>query len=156
MEMSLASAGCMLVAACVLLGGLYALIRAGFQIVFLIFALYFFGATSAVATVVVRPQLARYFPSSEKMIIIDSPSWGLHYSLARLASLCCGAVVAATFLVFRRASWAWVLQDGLGALLCCLFLATIRVNSLRTATIMLSAFFFYGARCVLVYLISDH
>lgn len=145
MELGPRAAVLLLFAAVLLLGGLFALIQLGVQVVFIVMALFFFGASSSVATVVVRPLIARYLPTWEKVVLFDFPRWGLMYTTSRLASLAVGWAAAGLFLAYRHAGWSWLLQDSLGTCLCCLFLASVRISSLRTATLALSAFFVYGA-----------
>jgi hypothetical protein len=144
-ELGVRAACVMLLAAVVLLGGLFALIQLGVQIVFIVYALFFFGASSSVATVLVRPVIVRYAPGWEKVTLVNLPRWGLVYTSSRLASLAVGWTAAGLFLAYRHAGWSWALQDALGICLCCLFLASVRISSLRTAMLALSAFFVYGA-----------
>ena len=54
-----------------------------------------------------------------------------------------GCGLAALFFALRHAPGAWVLQDALGALVCCAFLASARVSSLRAACGLLSMFLVY-------------
>merc|ERR1719290_679235 len=58
-----------------------------------------------------------------------------------LLLVCLGT--AATWLVFRKEDWSWILQDFLGIMFSINMLKVLRLPSLRICTILLSALFFY-------------
>lgn len=146
-DLSLGAALSLLVFACVVLGGLYGLIRAGVSVVALILALFFVGASSAVAVVLVRPLLTAALPPAwDKASVtlgIPRTRWRLAVSSSALAAGAVGVAAAGVYTGLRHQTWSWALQDVMGAALCASFLATLRVTSLRTAAVTLCAFLAY-------------
>ena len=59
-----------LCAAALLLGGLFVLIRLGVRIVYIILAVFFLGASSALASVVLRPLISALWPGSESCVVL--------------------------------------------------------------------------------------
>ncbi|CAG0897310.1 unnamed protein product [Darwinula stevensoni] len=59
--------------------------------------------------------------------------------------LLAGASVAAAciWFVYRKESWAWMLQDAMGIAFCLNLLRVLRLSSLKTLTILLCLLFFY-------------
>ena len=69
---------------------------------------------------------------------------------ARACALALAAAVGVLWYVERRAPWAWVLQDVLGATLCCSFLRTLSLPSLRVGAVLEGAMFCYDIFMVFV------
>ena len=60
-----------------------------------------------------------------------------------LLSFALATTFAALWFAFRHETWSFALQDVLAISIACVFLLTVRVGSLRTATLLLCLFFVY-------------
>lgn len=58
--------------------------------------------------------------------------------------------LAIVWFVFRHSDWAWVLQNIFSAALACIFLVTVRISSLKIATVILFGFFVYDIFMVFI------
>ena len=127
--------------------GLYALLALGFDVVVLLLVwLFVLASVPALATLVLTPSIrlppaARCRARSSTRSSTRSPSACPRASAAgwlRARWLCALALAAVGVLwyVERRAPWAWVLQDVLGATLCCSFLRTLSLPSLRVRAVL--------------------
>jgi len=67
----------------------------------------------------------------------------LQLELRQLVLLVASIGTAATWFVFRKADWSWVIQDLLGIMFSINMLKVLRLPSLKICTILLSALFFY-------------
>jgi len=63
--------------------------------------------------------------------------------LRQLLLLLASVGTAATWFVFRKTSWSWIVQDLLGIMFSINMLKVLRLPSLKICTILLSALFFY-------------
>jgi len=140
---------------CVLLA-LYFLSHYGPVVVYAVIALFALGALSALAALVCRPAaaalLARAAPRLEGRVLFKLPAaagGGDVTPDGAAGALAAGAVVL-TWVLNRNASWAFALQDALGLALCCLFLLQLRVETLRSCALVLSAFFAYDIFMVFI------
>ena len=67
----------------------------------------------------------------------------LQLELRQILMLAASIATSATWFVFRKSDWSWILQDILGIMLCISMLKVLRLPSLKICTILLSALFFY-------------
>lgn len=67
----------------------------------------------------------------------------LQLELRQLLLLVASIGTAATWFVFRKSDWSWVIQDLLGIMFSINMLKVLRLPSLKICTILLSALFFY-------------
>ena len=67
----------------------------------------------------------------------------LQLELRQFLLLAASIATSATWFVFRKADWSWVLQDVLGIMFSINMLKVLRLPSLKICTILLSALFFY-------------
>lgn len=153
--------------AAVVLVTLYLMVHYGVPVVYIIMALFSLGACQAAALVYFFPLVDRFLPHWNVTMAVDMP-WSrlalclpcwptLRSSVDRIEVTAAaafayglGAVVVTVWLIERHAPGAFVLQDALGIALCCIFLSTLKVPNLRTATILLSLFFVYDIFMVFV------
>eukprot|EP00753_Platysulcus_tardus_P012736 PLAT3530.1.p1 GENE.PLAT3530.1~~PLAT3530.1.p1 ORF type:complete len:660 (+),score=352.48 PLAT3530.1:24-2003(+) len=99
------------------------------------------GASSALATIFLRPVVAYCAPATVRRRL-QLPCIGevsVAYMIGYLLSLSLGV----TWFACRHASWAWLLQDVFGVALCTLFLCLIRLPNIKVSTVMLVLFFLY-------------
>lgn len=139
-ELTLSSMGCLLVCVAIMLGGLYALLQVGVQVIYLVFFLFFIGAGSAVNEVLARPLISKLAPRLDRRVLFSSAKWGMHTTAGGALGQATGMMVTGLFLALRHESWSWAPQDFLGLLLCSVCLTSIRVSSLKTATLALCCF----------------
>jgi len=67
----------------------------------------------------------------------------LQLELRQLLLLIASISTAATWFVFRKTNWSWIIQDILGIMFSINMLKVLRLPSLKICTILLSALFFY-------------
>merc|ERR1719220_2025270 len=67
----------------------------------------------------------------------------LQLELRQFLLLLASIATSATWFVFRKTDWSWILQDILGIMFSINMLKVLRLPSLRICTILLSALFFY-------------
>ena len=67
----------------------------------------------------------------------------LELELRHILLLAASIATSASWFVFRKSDWSWILQDILGIMLCISTLKVLRLPSLKICTILLSAAFFY-------------
>jgi len=67
----------------------------------------------------------------------------LQLELRQLVLLVASIGTAATWFVFRKSDWSWIIQDILGIMFSINMLKVLRLPSLKICTILLSALFFY-------------
>jgi len=144
--MTASMAVCFLGFSCVILIGLYVLLQAGYHVILLVLVLVFVLAGANSLTLLLHAPLRALVQSR----------FGAHAAHATLSLGFCGSVdlpfmiavvpalaLASVWFAFRRATWAWLLQDLFGLCVCLVFLRTLRLSSLRVASILLSLMFFY-------------
>jgi len=126
---------------------LYFLLQFGKVVVYLIMIVFSVGSISALSTLIFSPLIGL---SSTKLspALLSLPSLSLPFKLGTFtavevfSSFLSFLVVLAWFLT-RNLSGSYVLQDFLAILICCVFLKQVRVTTLRTASLVLAAFFSY-------------
>lgn len=135
-----------------MLVGLYFLVKyAPFVVVYIMMALFSFASITALRFILFHPILDRIMPSLQDKVL-----YTLQYpetfviNAATLICFMCSFTLVVVWLVFRQSNWAFVLQDIFGICLCCLFLLQIRLATLRTATIALTAFFCWDIFAVFI------
>ena len=67
----------------------------------------------------------------------------LQLELRQILLLAASIATSASWFVFRKSDWSWVLLDILGIMLCISTLKVFRLPSLKICTILLIALFFY-------------
>jgi len=67
----------------------------------------------------------------------------LQLELRQLVLLLASLGTAATWFIFRKSDWSWIIQDMLGIMFSINMLKVLRLPSLKICTILLSALFFY-------------
>merc|ERR1719507_1046983 len=67
----------------------------------------------------------------------------LQLELRQFLLLAASIATSATWFVFRKTDWSWILQDILGIMFSINMLKVLRLPSLKICTILLSALFFY-------------
>ena len=152
-----------LVMATLFLLGLYALLALGFDVVVLLLVwLFVLASVPALATLVLTPSIAFAAGCSLPRALVDALLRPLTVRLPaslggrvdtcalELCALALAAAVGVLWYVERRAPWAWVLQDVLGATLCCSFLRTLSLPSLRVGAVLEGAMFCYDIFMVFV------
>ena len=143
--------------------GLYALLALGFDVVVLLLVwLFVLASVPALATLVLTPSIAFAAGCSLPRALVDALLRPLTVRLPaslggrvdtcalELCALALAAAVGVLWYVERRAPWAWVLQDVLGATLCCSFLRTLSLPSLRVGAVLEGAMFCYDIFMVFV------
>ena len=131
---------------------LYFLIRAGFNIVLLLLNVVFvFASAAANAQIAIGPLLSSLAPPAFSSYTFDVPCLASIDDITapgtlHLASVL-GAVTSFSVSLFwfthRHAPWMWLLQDCLSVAICLLFVRTLRLPSLRLATLFLGLMFAY-------------
>jgi signal peptide peptidase-like protein 2B len=108
--------------------------------------LYVISSGSAVANIIARPLLKRVLPRrSWATVLLDIERIALTVTLLDAASTCGGLGLSLWWYFVRTtASYAWVLQDIMGASLCVLFLSLVRFPNIKVATVLLCLAFVYG------------
>jgi signal peptide peptidase-like protein 2B len=140
--------------------GLFALLSLGVPIVWLVYAVFCAAACGALATLVAAPLLAAVAPdwtASARTISVPRPVlalFGAHLAFSvRPPDVVAGALAigaVALWFALRHAPGAWAGQDAFGVALCVHAVAKLRLASLRSATLLLSALFFYDVFMVFV------
>ena len=67
----------------------------------------------------------------------------IQLELRQFLLLAASIATSATWFVFRKTDWSWILQDILGIMFSINMLKVLRLPSLKICTILLSALFFY-------------
>ena len=67
----------------------------------------------------------------------------LQLELRQFLLLLASIATSATWFVFRKSDWSWIIQDILGIMFSINMLKVLRLPSLKICTILLSALFFY-------------
>lgn len=147
-DITMKQALCFLVAATVMLTGMFLLVKAGVPIVTFVIVLYSFGAASGVAYIAILPVVDRLAPR------LREKKWDVRYvgdvTANYLAAYMVGASVVIWFVVARHQPYAWILQDFCGVCVSAVFLLTVRLSQLRIATALLVLFFLYDIFMVFV------
>jgi signal peptide peptidase-like protein 2B len=74
----------------------------------------------------------------------------LNMELRQFLLMCIAISITVVWVVYRKADWAWALQDTLGVLFSLNMLKTLRLPSLKIITILLSTLFIYDIFFVFV------
>jgi hypothetical protein len=110
----------------------------------LVTVLFCVSASTSVAQVVLRPLLGRALGAAMARRQVCSNDLLGAVSALDASSNALGAALALTWFVTRQEwEFAFLLQDTFGCCLCVLFLGTIRLPSLRVASLLLCMAFFY-------------
>ena len=129
-------------AACFIVAASAALLTLFFLIQYLIYALLAVFALSGGGSLVALLSLAlsHFLPSHNRTIYRSAlGAVRLYTVVAFIPAL----IIAVTWLVYRNASWAWVLQDVLGVSLLLQFQRVTRLGSIKVASILLTLAFLY-------------
>jgi signal peptide peptidase-like 2B len=120
--------------------------------------LYAIGCSTAISQVLLDPLLRRAMQLAgvrNRVVVrsmLDFENVSIRDFLAHSVGFAIG--IAWLFISFKphpdEVPFYWITQDVFGAAMCMTFLQTIRVNSLKVATILLSAAFFYDVFFVFV------
>ena len=138
---------------------LYALLRAGYNIVLLLLNILFVLATStAVSTLVAIDAVAAALPRrlADASVYVpccadlDQPLRASRLPLPHLLGGACALSLSLSWFAIRHDPWAWLLQDGLSVCICVLFVRTIRLPSLRIASLFLGLMFAYDIFMVFI------
>jgi len=125
-----------------MLTGLFFLLQAGFKIILLLLVVLFsFAAAQALTALAHRPVRSLLPPRWRDLLLRCGPCGD--FDVPYLVSFALSLLVSLIWFVCRKAAWAWLLQDILGAAVCCTFLRSIRLPSLRVAAILLTLMFLY-------------
>ena len=160
------SVGFLLTASAFLLA-LFLLIRAGYGFVMhLLILLFVVASATSLITVVLHPTLrrvpalrsrtARLVPAGvwrggSSSCVGDFCTTVSHpHELALHLATACGIAVALTWYLNRGARWAWAAQDVLATAIICSFLRTVRLPSLRVASLLLGMMCAYDIFMVFV------
>jgi len=138
---------------------LYFLIRAGFNIVLLLLNVVFvFASAAANAQIAIGPLLSCLAPPAFSSYTFDVPCLASIDDITAPGTLhlatVLGAITSFSVSLFwfthRHAPWMWLLQDSLSVAICLLFVRTLRLPSLRLATLFLGLMFAYDVFMVFI------
>ena len=162
LRVSLRGACTMVAGASAFLGALYLLSRWGVPIVYFVLAFFAIGSAGAFSAVCMAPCLRAVLPlAAREVLLLPLPTFCTPWctgddgegesvstgpvrpnALRTLASVA-SAILVISWLALRHKPGAWVVQDLLGVALCCLATAQLRLQSLRSAALLLAALFCY-------------
>ncbi len=117
-----------------------------FKLSIAISVLYAFGVIRSMTSLFVLPATRaclRVFDGSPEGPAVTFPVFGRVTLSHALSTLVAAAPVVWWFDVRHTASYAWILQDAFGIVLCIAFLETIQLKSLKVASALLIMAFFY-------------
>lgn len=135
---------------CILLLSLYFLVKLSpFAVVYLMIFMFCMGALNSVALILFMPILDRVAPQLEMHTLVTIPRIG-PVNAAYAVSYSVSFSLIVTWIVTRHSDWAYILQDGFGICLCCMFLLQLRLSTLKTCATALSAFFCYDIFMVFI------
>ena len=77
-------------------------------------------------------------PRLRRLVRLPPPLTSPPIELAHCLAACLSLGISVTWWCQRRAVWAWLLQDLLAVAVICSFLRTVRLPSLRVASLLLS------------------
>ena len=137
---------------------LYLLLRAGFNVVLLLLnCLFLLASSSATASVAIHPLVVWRNPSLATRYFVlpflpnpERPSEPLTVSYSHALAFACAFGIALSWFLRRREPWMWLLQDMLSMSVCILFVGTLRLPSLRVASIFLGLMFAYDVFMVFI------
>mmetsp|Transcript_19627 Transcript_19627/g.66230 ORF Transcript_19627/g.66230 Transcript_19627/m.66230 type:complete len:371 (+) Transcript_19627:2204-3316(+) len=133
--------GFLLVASGMLLS-LYLLLQAGFTVVLLLIVALFTLASSHALASLLAPASAALLPARLKTATVSLGPCG-EAELATLLVWPLCLALAGTWFLCRRTTWAWALQDVLGAAVCATFVRTVQLPSLEVGVQLLGLMFLY-------------
>jgi len=148
----------LVVGAATVLGLLFLLLKLGVSIALILIGIFSFAATTATTQVALLPAVYRALPRiAGNTVCRTVRCGGVHVTVGHAITVPVALGLVAVWVVFRHASWSWLLQDTFGVLVCCMFLSTLRLKSLRDATVILCGFFLYDIFMVFatVYLVGS-
>ena len=99
-------------------------------------------AASACAETAVPAEATRTAPPAAE----DSEAMQLLHLVSSLTAL----AISISWFIYRKEPWMWLVQDGLSMAVCILFVRTIRLPSLKLATLFLGLMFLYDTCMVFV------
>ena len=131
----------------ILLLVLYFLLQFGKIVVYLIMVVFAVGSISALSTLIFSPLIAllsvKVLPALLTLPNLVLPFRQGTFTATEVFSSFLSFLVVLAWFLTRNLTGSYVLQDFLATLICCVFLKQVRVTTLRTASLVLAAFFAY-------------
>ena len=131
------------------LSGIYILIKLGVNIITIFNIWFIMVTTSSIDNLLINPILKPYYTPEGKMCsnlrtyIVDTKY--IQISKITIVRTCLSAIIPVWWYIemFSNSTFTWVLQNILGAFICCYIAMILRIPNLKVGTICLTAFLMY-------------